>query len=145
MRVITFHRTRVGGAIALIAFGCVIVQANRTVAAEDETANTRSNFDNVEILSPNLQAKLAILRVGSDRTSTNLLSIFVGLKNQASHRLEIQIQTIYKDKLGSQLNDGHASWIPMTLKPHEELEYRSASISENAVDFFVRIRNSPNT
>lgn len=142
MQLAAFRRTVRGGVIALIALGCGISHANHAKAADDEAANTGSSFDNIEILSSSLPAKLVILRVGSDRTSTNLLSVFVGLKNKTPHRLEFQVQTIYKDKLGNQLNDGHASWIPMTLKPHEELEYRSASISEDAVDFFVRIRNN---
>jgi len=131
----------VGGVLALILSGSAILCANRA-SADDEAENTGSSFDNVEILSSSLQGKLSILRSGSDRTSTNLLSVFAGLKNETARRLEIQVQTIYKDKSGNRLGNGQGSWISLTLKPHEELEYRSASLSEDAVDFLVRIRKA---
>jgi hypothetical protein len=143
MRPVTFCRAVTGGILALILSGGAIPCANLAPAAEDETANTGSNFDNVEILGSSLQGKLTVLRVGSDRTSTNLLSIFAGLKNETARRLEIQVQTLYKDKSGNRLGDGQGSWISLTLKPHAELEYRSASLSEDAVDFLVRIRKIP--
>lgn len=145
MRAVTFHQTVVGGLIALVVSGCAIFCDSRVLSAEDDMANTGATFDNVEILTSGLNAKLAVLRVGSDRTATDLLSVFVGLKNKTSRRLEFQVQTLYKDKSGNQLNNGQASWIPMTLKPHEESEYRSAAISEDAVDFLVRIQGVPKT
>ncbi len=51
------------------------------------------------------------------------------------------MRTVYKDKAGNELNSG--SWIPMTLKPHQETEYRSASISAEAADFMIHIRRAP--
>ena len=143
MRAITFRQIMVRGIIALIVSGGAIFCTNRAVSAEDDMANTGSTFDNVEILPSDLNTKLSILRVGSDRTTNNLLSVFVGLKNKTAHRLAIEVQTLYKDKSSNSLNSGQASWIPITLKPHEESEYRSASISEDAVDFLVRIRSTP--
>jgi hypothetical protein len=97
-----------------------------------------SSFDNVEIVDSSLNGKIAILRVGSEPTPTNLLSVFAGLKNKTSHKLNLELETIYKDKSGNALNQ--ASWIAMTLKPHEEKEYHSASISDQAGDFLVYIR-----
>ena len=104
-------------------------------------ADAGSGFDNVEIADASLNGKLTVLRVGSQPTPNNLLSVFAGLKNKTAHRLDLEVQTIYKDKEGNALNSG--SWIPMTLKPHEEQEYRSASISELATDFLVRVRRAP--
>jgi len=102
-----------------------------------------ANFDNLEIVDPSLKGRLAVLRVGSEPTQNNLLSVFVGVKNSTSKPLTLEIQTLYKDKLGNPLNEG--SWIPLTLKPKEETEYRSASISADAVDFLVRIRGAQAT
>jgi hypothetical protein len=107
--------------------------------AEDET-DASSSFDNLEIVDAGLNGKLAILRVGSDPSANNLLSVFAGLKNKTPNRLALEVETIYKDKDGNALNAG--SWIPMTLKPHQEKEYRSASISELAVDFLIRVRRA---
>jgi hypothetical protein len=107
------------------------------VPSSDDTA-----FDNVDVTDASLNGKLAITRVGSEKTEAHLLSIFAGLKNKTSRRLDLEVETIYKDKWGSPLSGNSASWIPMTLKPHEEAEYRSVSISDEAADFLVRVRRA---
>jgi hypothetical protein len=100
-----------------------------------------SGFDNIEVIDTSLKTELTILRVGSQPTANQLLSVFAGLKNKSSRVLELEVQTIYKDKTGADLNAG--SWIPVTLQPREETEYHSASISPDAVDFLVRVRLAP--
>jgi hypothetical protein len=100
-------------------------------------------FDNLDVVDSTLRGKLAVLRVGSQPTANNLLSVFVGLKNKTAHQLDLEVQTIYKDKDGQPLNEG--SWIPVSLKMHEETEYHSASISEGAVDFVVSVRHAKPT
>ena len=99
-----------------------------------------SSFDNLEITDDSLKGKLAILRVGSEPSANDLLSVFAGLKNKTAQPLSLEVQTLYKDSTGKSLNAG--SWIPMTLKPHEETEYRSTSISADAADFLVRVRRA---
>ncbi len=99
------------------------------------------NFDNLEIVNASLKDKLSVLRIGSQRSDSNLLSVFAGVKNQTGHVLDLEMQTIYRDKDGQALT-GHGSWIPITLKPHEETQYRSVAISEDATDFVVRIRHA---
>lgn len=117
-----------------------VAAGNAASPPPDSEADSGSGFDNLDIVDSSLKGKLAILRVGSEPTANNLLSVFAGLKNKTTHPLSIEVQTLYKDKVGSPLNDG--SWIPMTLKPHEETEYRSASISADAADFLIRIRRA---
>jgi hypothetical protein len=96
------------------------------------------SFDNIDVIDASLSGKLAVLRVGSDVGTNKLLSVFAGLKNKTGHHLDLEIETIYKDTYGNALNSG--SWIPFNLKAHEEKEYHSASISEQATDFLVRVR-----
>ncbi len=102
--------------------------------------STGSDFDNLEMAPPELKNKLAILRVGSDRTEDNLLTVFAGLKNKSNRPLQLEVQTIYRDKADHTLSSGQRSWVPITLKPHEETQYRSVAISEDAADYLVRIR-----
>jgi hypothetical protein len=101
-------------------------------------ADTGSGFDNIEVIDTSLKTKLSILRVGSQPTANHLLSVFAGFKNKSAGLLELEVQTIYKDKTGAALNAG--SWIPVNLTPREETEYHSTSISPDAVDFLVRVR-----
>lgn len=110
-------------------------------ASADEATDAGSNFDNLDVVDASLNGKVAILRVGSQLGDNNLLTVFAGLKNRTTHRLALEVETIYKDKDGNALNAG--SWIPMTLKPYEERQYRSTSISEEAVDYLVRVRRAP--
>ena len=117
----------------------------KAVSASKETAgegtDLGSSFDNLDVADASLNGKVTVLRVGSEVGQNNLLTVFAGLKNMTAQRLALEAQTIYKDKTGNALNAG--SWIAVTLKPHEEREYRSASISEDAVDFLIRIRRTP--
>ena len=114
-----------------------------TTSPKDSGASGAATaFDNVELVNSNLVGKLAILRVGSNRTEANLLSVFVGLKNKTEHVLQVEVQTIYKDTSGQALTEGAGNWIPMKLKPHEEAQYRSVAISEDATDFLVHIRRT---
>jgi hypothetical protein len=107
-----------------------------------EEPDTSSAFDNLEFLSPTLKSKLAVVRVGSDRTDSNLLTVFAGVRNKSAKPLDIEVQTIYKDKAGTPLTDGKGGWIPLNLKPHQETQYRSMAISEDATDYVVRIRHA---
>ncbi|MCE0498103.1 MAG: hypothetical protein LV481_09180 [Methylacidiphilales bacterium] len=113
-----------------------------TSPKDSGTSDTTTAFDNVDLVNANLVGKLAILRAGSSRTEDNLLSVFVGLKNETARVLQVEIQTIYKDSSGQALTQGTENWIPMKLKPHEEAQYRSVAISEDAADFLVRIRRA---
>lgn len=100
-----------------------------------------SNFDNLDIIDSSLNGKLGVLRVGSEVGENNLLAVFAGLRNKTAHRLNLQVETIYKDKDGNALNAG--SWILFPLDSHDEKEYHSSAISEAAVDFLIRVRRAP--
>jgi hypothetical protein len=97
-------------------------------------------FDNVEVIDPGLEGRLSVVSVGSDRTGTNLLSVFVTLKNLTSSSLMVEAETLYKDANGDWMDGGKAGWISLEIKPHEEFDYRSASLSDEAQDFLVRLR-----
>jgi hypothetical protein len=103
-----------------------------------DASEASSGFDNIEVIGDSLKTKLDILRVGSQPTANQLLSVFAGFKNKSSGLLNLEVQTIYKDKTGTAINAG--SWIPVILNPREETEYHSTSISADAVDFLVRVR-----
>lgn len=106
-------------------------------AADSDSGST---FDNLEIVDSSLKGKLGISRVGSQMADNKLLTVFAGFKNKTSHRLPLEVMTIYKDQAGNPLNA--ASWIPVTLKANEEREYRSSSITVQAVDFMIRVRRA---
>jgi hypothetical protein len=114
-------------------------------AAGDDT-DSDATFDNIEVVDAGLKGRLAVTRVGSEPSPNNLLTVFAGLKNKTARTLRLEVQTIYKDAMGNPVNSG--SWIVFILKPHEEKEYRSISISEqfnpNAVSapFLIRVRRA---
>jgi hypothetical protein len=103
-----------------------------------DTGGGDSTFDNIEIVDASLIGRIGITRVGSQPGENGLLSVFAGFKNKTEHPLYIEVETVYKDISGKALNS--ASWIPMPLKPREERSYRSASITDQATDYLIRIR-----
>ena len=106
----------------------------------DSSPADTGDYDNLEIVTPTLKGKLTVMRVGSERNDNNLLSVFAGLRNKSSHSLPLEVETVYKDKADHSLSTGDKSWVSITLKPHEETQYRSVAISEDATDFVVRVR-----
>ena len=126
--------------LVLLGLVTILAALPELAPAASPDADAEAGFDNVQVVDPGLDSKISITRVGSDRTNTNLLSVFADLKNLTGHSLSIEAQTLYKDGDGDWIDGGHAGWIPLTLKPHEEFEYRSASLSEEAQDFLVRIK-----
>jgi hypothetical protein len=111
-------------------------------AAASASSDSSSDIDNLEIVGDGLKGKLAVLHVGANRNDSNLLSVFAGVKNETGRKLEVEMQTIYRDKDGNSLNDGE-NWVPITLKPHEQTQYRSVALTPDATDFLVRIRHAP--
>jgi hypothetical protein len=125
----------------LMGAAAMLLAMASPAAPKDEakiSSTAETGFDNVEVTG--LDGKLSVVSVGSDRTHTNLLSIFATLKNLTSSSLMIEAETLYKDANGDWMDGGKPSWLPLEIKPHQELEYRSASLSEEAQDFLVRIR-----
>jgi hypothetical protein len=115
--------------------------AMEAAAASASSSDSSSDIDNLEIVGDGLKGKLAVLHVGANRNDSNLLSVFAGVKNETGRKLELEMQTIYRDKDGHSLSDGE-NWIPITLKPHEQTQYRSVALSPDATDFLVRIRHA---
>jgi hypothetical protein len=105
-----------------------------------DDANDRGYLGNLDIVDDALKPKLDLVRIDAQRGSNNLLVVSLGLSNKTGRKIELEVETVYKDKSGNELNTG--SWIPFTLKPHGELDYRSSSISEAAVDFLIRVRRA---
>ncbi len=134
IRAITIRQA--GWMALLLLFVSVAVIEGNALGSTPEDAS----FDNLDIVDPSLIGKVGILRVGSEVGENRLLSVFAGLKNKTGHRIDLEVQTIYKDEFGNALNSG--SWIPFTLLAHEEKEYHSASITVQAVDFLVRVRRA---
>jgi len=128
------------GWTALIALVIPLLAGMRAAAQGTDAGST---FDNLEIVDAALNTKVAVLRVGSQLAENNLLTVFAGFKNKTERRLALEVETIYKDKSGNTLNAG--SWIPLTLDAHEEKDYRSTSISVDAVDFLIRVRRAQKT
>ncbi len=130
--------------ILVFALATLALPVRLTVADDEMTAgapaDNESGFDNVDLLDGSLTGKLGVLRVGSDRSDENLLSILAALRNLTGHPLKLEAQTLYKDANGNWMNGGCAGWIPLELKPHGQLNYRSESLSVGAQNFLVRIR-----
>jgi hypothetical protein len=134
--------------LALIGFGVLVLQVPLPADPSDDLGGSPgsagaggdkdSDFNNIEIVDPALESKLDVVRIGSRRGANNLLGVFAGLKNKTAHKLELEIETIYRDSAGNDLNTG--SWIHLTLDARAQQDYRSAAISEAAVDFLIRVR-----
>jgi hypothetical protein len=95
----------------------------------------------IDLVDPALDRRLEVVNIDATRGGNNLLAITATLRNKTGARLSIAVETIYRDKQGSDLNAG--TWLHLTLGPHEVHKYRSSAIAEAAVDFLIRVRPAP--
>jgi len=103
-------------------------------------ADPRDYRNNLDIVDDVLKPKLDLTHIDAQRGRNNLLSVTLSMSNKTGHKIDLEIETIYKDKEGNALNT--SSWIGFTLKPHADQDYHSSSISEEAVDFLIRVRKA---
>jgi hypothetical protein len=99
----------------------------------------------VVVLDTDLQRTLAVdTPVLETRSAAGLLAIQVGLRNRRSdEQLQIQVQTIFKDKNGIVLNSvpgAEAPWTTLTLSQNELVNYTAQALQPEAVKYTVRIR-----
>lgn len=102
-------------------------------------ADNASGFTNVD-LDTGFTGKLVVVRVNCGRTDNNLLAVSAMLRNVTGRTVKIEVGTCYADAAGNWINGGQAGWLSFVLKPHSEFQYRSASLSDDASDYLVRIR-----
>ena len=133
----TAHQAVRIGLVAFVA-GCAGMIPNRLARADADPLDLDNSFENVQLLDDTLNSKIEVTRVGSQPSRNGLLSVFAGFRNKTDHRLDLDIETIYKDNAGRQLNN--ASWLEIKIDAHQEQSYLSSSISEEAVGFTIRIR-----
>jgi hypothetical protein len=149
MRALNWKRAaRMGLSLVLVIAGVKSAPADPSLldspgstaaAAQGQGDGGDIDFSKLEVVDASLKPKLTLLRIGSQRSTTNnVLTVFAGVRNNTGRKLSFEIETIYKDRTGELLNK--SSWIRFSLEPHEETDYRSSSLSDDAVDFTIRVR-----
>ena len=117
-----------------------LVNTPGAMSEGDAEPDQRDYHNNFDIVDDVLKSKLDLVHIDAQRGHNNLLSVTLSMSNKTSHKIDLEIETIYKDKDGNALNT--SSWIGFTLKPHANQDYRSSSISDTAVDFLIRVRKA---
>jgi len=115
--------------------------ANMPVPAAAPTVSsaTPGSTHRVEVVSSSLHGKLTVSRINSSR-ATGLLAVSAEMRNRTSHRLEIQVQTVFKDQTGLALTNQEGSWETVTMKAHQETPYQATASSAQAAEFLIRLR-----
>ena len=103
----------------------------------------------VVLLNHDLKRTLAVDRpIVAQRTESGLLAIQVGLRNRTNdHNLQIQVQTLFFDALGTVLYSqpgSETAWQTLTVSPNQTLYYKSQALTAEAARFTVRVRYTKN-
>jgi len=117
-----------------------MVNTPGAISEGNTDTDQRDYRNNLDIVDDVLKPKLDLTHIDAQRSRNNLLVVTLGVSNKTGHKVDLEVETVYRDKSGNELNTG--SWIPFTLQPHGDLNYRSSSISEAAVDFLIRVRKA---
>jgi hypothetical protein len=131
-----------GLAMAVVLLGCSAEGPYKPVS---NPASLEVAGASVVLLNPDLSRTLAVdSPVQVSRSTAGLLKIQLGLRNRTNdEQLQIQVQTIFKDKSGLVLNSesgAEAPWQTLTLGPNELVYYTQQALQPEAVQYTVRVR-----
>jgi len=83
--------------------------------------------------------KIAVANQRLSWTSDGRLKVLVEIDNRSGRALDVQIQTIFKDKYGNMLED-QTSWEPIVLPRAASTLYTATALDKRAEKFLIRIR-----
>lgn len=84
--------------------------------------------------------KIKVVRVDPQRTPTGLLKLTVTFRNTTKHNRWCEVRTTFLDKDGHVLNRDQTNWEPFLIEAQTVNEYRVNSMSSDAADYQVIIR-----
>ena len=93
----------------------------------------------VVLLDKSLKKRIAVDRTGLKTLADGRVQVVANLRNRTSSDLEIQVQTVFKDRDGVSTQEDSA-WEMRFLAAHETETYELMSRGTNAEKYTIRIR-----
>ncbi len=102
--------------------------------------NVMQEKERIVLLDYNSRWRLRIVRHAVERDNNNLLTVKLGIENSKNKDDIVDIQTIFKDKDGFELEQ--TNWEPVLLHRRKVTDYTVTSLSAQAADYTVLVRKS---
>jgi len=91
------------------------------------------------LLTRNLKNQVTVEGQRAKWTAENLLEVQARIRNRMEEPLQVEVQTVFKDKDGFSVNDISA-WQRLIFEPNETKIYKINSINSKARRFTIRVR-----
>ena len=131
--------------VALCSSGCSTVDKTSIAPHQSpylpkSNTNALQEHKRIVLLDYNSRWRLRIVRHAIERDQNNLLIVKLGIENAKNKNDVVDIQTIFKDKDGFELEQ--TNWEPVLLHRRKVTDYTITSMTSNAVDYTVLVRKS---
>lgn len=86
-----------------------------------------------------LASKVRVVDTRSTVLADGRLEVYAELENMKGDNLVVQVQTQFKDGMGTLLND-ETNWKTIVMPPRSSTSYRETSMNDKAKDFVIRVK-----
>ena len=121
----------------VVVFGCEGAYRAKKVPLADV-----ENRETFVLFTKYLQKRLTVEGQNARWNEASLLEVQARLRNRTEAPLEVEIQTVFKNKDGFSTNDTTA-WQRLMFEPNETKIYRVTSLNSKARRFTIRVREVP--
>ncbi len=91
------------------------------------------------ILADNIAGKVRLVDSRSIVLEDGRLEAYAEIENKTSKNLVVQIQTQFKDAMGT-LTEDESNWQTIVMPPHSSTGYRQTSFNDKAKDYIIRVK-----
>ena len=122
---------------AMIFAGCstydkgpYLPEASKTPAYE--------NFEPIVLLDPGVQHSVTVPSYQSRTTEDGRLEAVVSVRNRENRRIEVQVNCVFKDALGTSVDETPFQTLILTENATEQVKFTSANANAKKYTFRVR-------
>jgi len=101
--------------------------------------NALEEHETVVILSKSLAKRIKVEGQRADRMPDNRLEVHANIRNYSKEPVQIQVQTVFKDRDAISLGD-ESEWKPLLMTEGSTKTYTESSMNDQAEFYTIRIR-----
>lgn len=132
--------------LAVFVVGGLLAGCTRTVIREGtsppvriSSENTGVRYNNVSLLDPSLEGKIAVQGSNWNRTATGNARVWVQIRNRTDFFMQVECRTQFFDNTKAPVGNPSA-WQRLGLSPNAISTYRENSTDQNVAYYYVEIR-----
>lgn len=135
-----FRTAALAAAVLAVGLSAGACKPTEGAFAGQRQAGYEVPMNNVGILSEHLSKTLAVEAVNSTRNNTNMLEVWVQLRNRLGERRPVSVRTNFYDANKRPLET--TPWQLVYIEPRGVASYSVATIKPDAAQYYVEVKEA---